>query len=150
MINLVNTPSQKDGFMWLTNLKESLDRKPVAMNFWWSKLGRQVTLRGTARLAPSQVSDKYFSKLSKGQQISCLTCQQSEPIESRQELDKRFAEKWKENQGVSEVPRPQNWGCYCMLPDSIEFYEADDNFMSDRIVYALTKDCLWLPLRIQP
>ena len=109
--------------------------------------GRQIRVEGRVDQVPTEESDAYWATRPRGSQIAASLSRQSEPIESREELDKRFAEV--DAAHPDEIPRPPHWGGYRLLPDVYEFWEHRENRLHDRVRYQ-RKDGGWAIERLQP
>jgi pyridoxamine 5'-phosphate oxidase len=73
---------------------------------------------------------------------------QSEKIASRailEENEKTYLEKFGE-----EIPRPDHWGGYAVMPESIEFWQGRSNRLHDRLLYSLQEDNKWKIERLAP
>jgi pyridoxamine 5'-phosphate oxidase len=127
-----------DGFRFFTNY-ESAKGEQLAANsraaliLYWRELDRQVRIRGTVELLPSEDSDAYFASRPRDSQIAAAISPQSRPIE-REELDRRFGEQAAEL-GDSDPERPEHWGGYLVRPEAIEFWQGRDSRMHDRWRY---------------
>ena len=53
--------------------------------------GRQIRVEGRVEKTPEAVSDAYWATRPRGSQIAASVSNQSEPVESREELERRFA-----------------------------------------------------------
>jgi pyridoxamine 5'-phosphate oxidase len=95
--------------------------------------GRQIRVEGQVEQIPPAESDAYWATRPRGSQIAATVSSQSEPIESREELEERFAELDDSHPG--ELPRPEHWGGYRLVPESYEFWEHRENRLHDRIRY---------------
>jgi pyridoxamine 5'-phosphate oxidase len=51
--------------------------------------------------------------------------------------------------GKGEVPLPDFWGGYRVVPNSIEFWQGRENRLHDRFVYKQSKDS-WSIERLAP
>jgi len=148
-----NTPSSRTvllkgvdehGFFFFTNF-ESRKGNAIALNpavsgvFGWYSMYRQVLIEGRAVHVPDSDSDEYFSSRPHQSQIAALSSNQSRPIGSRAELDQQFESALAKYQD-SEVPRPDYWGGYRIVPTRIEFWKGRSNRMHDRIAFTRTLD----------
>ena len=95
--------------------------------------GRQIRVEGPVERVPSAESDAYWETRPRGSQIAATVSSQSEPIESREALEERFADVDQSHSG--ELPRPAHWGGYRLVPESYEFWEHRENRLHDRIRY---------------
>ena len=95
--------------------------------------GRQIRIEGTVEKVSEAESDAYWATRPRGSQIAASVSRQSEPIDSREALEKAFAELDAANPG--ELPRPAHWGGYRLVPDAYEFWEHRENRLHDRIRY---------------
>jgi pyridoxamine 5'-phosphate oxidase len=109
--------------------------------------GRQVRLEGLVERISDADSDAYWATRPRGSQIAAAISRQSEPIESRERLETRFAEFDADHPG--EIPRPPHWGGYRLLPDVYEFWEHRENRLHDRIRYRREGDN-WVVDRLYP
>ena len=109
--------------------------------------GRQIRVEGRVEKTPEAESDAYWAIRPRGSQISASVSNQSEPVESREELERRFAEFDSEHPG--ELPRPAHWGGFRLIPDAYEFWEHEENRLHDRIRYLRDGEG-WTVERLQP
>jgi pyridoxamine 5'-phosphate oxidase len=109
-----------------------LDQNPrAALVFYWRPLGKQVRVEGRVERVSDGESAAYFATRPRGSQLAAWASQQSRPLESREELERRYAELEREYEG-QEVPRPPHWGGFRLRPDAIEFWEHRENRLHDR------------------
>lgn len=124
------------GFVFFTNLESAKGRQlaaspKAALVFHWSARGRQVRIRGEARPLSAEESDRYFATRSRASRIAAWASAQSRPLDGRETLLRRVAEREAEFAG-REVPRPPFWGGYRLAPAEIEFWTAGEDRLHDR------------------
>src|SRR5207253_2824213 len=85
--------------------EDPLGRVAVALTFWWPLLESQVRVEGRAVKIPSQEADKYFATRPRLSQIGAWASDQSTPLRSREELERRFEEISRKYEGAP-IPRP--------------------------------------------
>ncbi len=112
-----------------------LEQNPrAALVFYWRPLGKQVRVEGPVERVSEGESAAYFATRPRGSQLAAWASQQSQPLESREELERHYAELEREYEG-REVPRPPDWGGFRLRPDAIEFWEHRENRLHDRVRY---------------
>jgi pyridoxamine 5'-phosphate oxidase len=129
----------EDGFFFATNY---LSRKGAALEtnqkvsavFGWYSMFRQVLVEGVAHRVPGAESDDYFHSRPHDSQVAAWSSHQSAPIENRAALDAQFDAALAKFEGT-DVPRPDYWGGYRIVPTRIEFWKGRSNRMHDRIVF---------------
>ena len=73
---------------------------------------------------------------------------QSEEIENYQELENKVVELTKKYEGI-EIPRPENWGGYIVIPNYFEFWQGRSSRLHDRITFS-KEEGNWNIKRINP
>jgi pyridoxamine 5'-phosphate oxidase len=127
------------GFVFYTNYRsrkarELAETKRAALLFFWPAHERQVRIEGTVETVAAEESDAYFAQRPLDSRISVYASRQSEPVESRQALDELFA-RAAQRFPDGQVPRPDWWGGYRVLPDAFEFWQGRVGRLHDRLRY---------------
>lgn len=127
------------GFVFYTNLEsnkgQDLAANPqAAMLFHWKSLRRQVRIEGSVEAVSDEEADAYFASRPRGSQIGAWASEQSRPLEGKWALEKRVAS-FTAKFGVSEVPRPEHWSGFRLVPNRIEFWKDGAFRLHDRFVF---------------
>ncbi|MBX3044426.1 MAG: pyridoxamine 5'-phosphate oxidase [Candidatus Kapabacteria bacterium] len=128
------------GFVFYTNY---LSRKGVeilgnpygSMLFFWDKFERQIRIEGRIEKASKEESEAYFSKRPYTSRLGAWASEQSKPLKSRFTLIRKVAGlmlKYPVN-----VPLPDFWGGYRLIPDEFEFWQGRESRLHDRFKYEL-------------
>jgi pyridoxamine 5'-phosphate oxidase len=141
------------GFVFYTNYeskkaKQIEDNDNVALLFFWRDLGRQVIIRGRAERVSTAQSLKYFATRPRGSQLGAWVSQQSSVITSRQLLEAKY-EEMKRKFRNKEVPLPDFWGGFRVVPQAFEFWQGKSQRLHDRFLYTLDGND-WQIERLQP
>jgi pyridoxamine 5'-phosphate oxidase len=105
----------------------------VSLLFPWHPLHRQVIVEGTAERLSREESAAYFRTRPHGSQLGAWASEHQSAVVGREELESRYAElarRWPD-----EVPLPDFWGGYRVVPTSVEFWQGRPNRMHDRLRY---------------
>lgn len=127
-----------DCFTFFTNYTsrkaQDIHSQPnVSLLFPWFPMERQVSVTGVAEKIAREESEEYFSSRPWESQIGAWASKQSQPLGSRAELEDRWsaaAAKWPQG---TQVPMPDYWGGYNVIPDSIEFWQGRYSRLHDRL-----------------
>jgi len=141
------------GFVFFTNYgskkSQQIKVKPqAALLFPWLNLERQVKIIGKVEKISTLESIKYFASRPKDSQLGAWASQQSVTIASRSLLISQF-ESMKNKFSKGEVPLPDFWGGYRVIPDSIEFWQGRESRLHDRFIYQRS-DNDWSISRLSP
>ncbi len=143
------------GFVFYTNYESRKARDiecaaKAALCFWWGTLERQIRIEGRVELVSKEESDVYFHSRPRGSQIGAIASRQSAVINAYQELRDQFAaieDKYKDSE---TIPRPEFWGGYRVIPDTIEFWQGRPNRLHDRLRYNRETNGDWKVERLSP
>ena len=143
----------ENGFVFYTNYtsrksKEIIDNPHVALNFFWDALERQVRIEGKIEKIDSKISDEYFSSRSRLSQLGAHASEQSQVIQSYDVITNKLEELEKEFDG-KEIPRPNHWGGFIIVPESIEFWQGHEGRIHDRLKFYKV-DQQWKINRLSP
>ena len=119
-----------------------------ALLVYWYALGRQVRAEGRVERVSAEESDAIFLARPRASRISALASRQSEPLASRDELEGRVRELESELEG-KEVERPDFWGGYRLVPETVEFWQHRANRLHIRFVYRRS-EAGWEIQELQP
>ncbi|HYD17900.1 MAG TPA: pyridoxamine 5'-phosphate oxidase [Patescibacteria group bacterium] len=141
------------GFRFYTNLEsrksgELLHNPKAAMVFHWKTMRRQVRVEGTVSQTPAWAVDAYFKTRHVLSRLGAWASRQSQPLESREELEgrvKEYAQKFK----GQDIPRPPHWGGFILKPARIEFWQEGEGRLHDRFVFSRNGDG-WDLTRLNP
>ena len=117
--------------------------------FPWYAMGRQVTAEGSVQVMSQAASEPYVRSRSRGSQIGAWASRQSQVISSRAELDRRLAELEQRWPPPADIPMPDFWGGYLLVPDTVEFWQSGTDRLHDRLRYRRDSDG-WMVERLCP
>lgn len=132
------------GFVFYTNLESRKARQlrenpHAALLLPWLLLERQVVITGPVERLSVADTVKYFVTRPRDSQIAAWASKQSSPLSSRKVLELEW-EAFKRKFSAGEVPLPDFWGGYRVIPESIEFWQGGANRLHDRILYSRAGD----------
>ena len=134
---------------YVSRKASELDSNPrAALLFYWDPLGRQVRIEGTVERVAENESDAYFATRPRGAQLAATASKQSSVLANRDEIDRRVAE-LDHDYTAREVPRPEHWGGYRLVPDTYEFWQHREDRLHDRLRYRCA-DGSWAIERLSP
>lgn len=128
---------------------QELDANPVAAAvFYWPGNERQVRAEGRVERVSREESAAYFRTRPRGSQLAAWLSRQSTVIAGREVLDRGLAEMNAAYPG--EVPLPDFWGGYRLVPEVVEFWQGGLYRLHDRLRYRRGADGAWLRERLAP
>jgi len=141
------------GFVFFTNYgskkSQQIEAKPqAALLFPWLDLERQVKIFGGVEKITTLESIKYFTSRPKDSQLGAWASQQSAIISSRSILISQF-ESMKNKFSKGDIPLPDFWGGYRVIPESIEFWQGRESRLHDRFIYQRLENS-WSISRLSP
>ena len=143
----------ENGFVFYTDYRSrkgrELDANPrAALCFFWQALERQVRITGDVQRVSREESRAYFESRPVGSRIGATASVQSSTLAAREELEKRAA-RLEAEFADGNVPLPDHWGGYRVIPVSIEFWQGRSSRLHDRILYSRTDEG-WAISRLSP
>ena len=141
------------GFVFYTNLgsrkvADIISNPQVSLQFPWLQLDRQVIVGGKAEPLSDNENSDYFKSRPISSQLAAWASEQSSPIASREVLEAQFnAVQQRFESG--EVPLPEFWGGYRIVPREFEFWQGGENRLHDRFSFQRDGDS-WIISRLSP
>jgi pyridoxamine 5'-phosphate oxidase len=143
-----------NGFVFFTNYESRKGREltanpRAALLFHWTLLGRQVRAEGPVQRVTLEETAAYVHTRPRGSQLSALASPQSRPLPNRAWLEERVAQ-LTERYASQELPLPEAWGGFRLVPERIEFWQHRENRLHDRFLYTQEPDGGWRRERLAP
>lgn len=124
----------------------------VALTFWHKELERQIRIEGRAERMTEAESQAYYSSRPRGSQLGAWASHQSQPVESREELEHEVedvSERFKDLPD-DKIPIPPFWGGLKVTPETYEFWQGRPSRIHDRIQYVRDESGAWNRRRLSP
>jgi pyridoxamine 5'-phosphate oxidase len=143
----------ESGFVFFTNYNSrkgiQLASNPHgALLFYWPEFARQVRVEGITEKISTQESDDYFASRPVESRLSAWASEQSAVIPDRDFLRKKF-DFFRNMFYEKEIPRPENWGGFRLIPDWFEFWQEGEYRLHDRLTYSRSSGT-WIIKRLAP
>jgi pyridoxamine 5'-phosphate oxidase len=141
------------GFTFYSNSQSDkgveLAQRPVAaLTFHWKSLRRQVRVRGRVEPVTVEEADAYFASRARESRIGAWASDQSRPLDTRDTLEVAVARETARFEGA-EVPRPEHWTGWRVVPQSVEFWRDRPFRLHDRLRFTRDGDA-WTRQRLWP
>ncbi|MEM1380167.1 MAG: pyridoxamine 5'-phosphate oxidase [Pseudomonadota bacterium] len=141
------------GFSFYTNMESAkgvqLRENPaVALLFHWKSIRRQVRVRGVAEPLSDEEADAYFATRDRGSRIGAWASQQSREMNDPEILATRTAD-YEDLFAERDVPRPDFWRGFKVIPNTIEFWVNRPFRLHDRKLFSRTGEG-WSTAQLYP
>ena len=127
------------GFVFFTNYgsrkaRQIAENPRASLLLPWVSLARQIEIEGRVEKISTNESLAYFLSRPFLSQLGAWVSDQSTVISSRQILTAKF-EELKSRFTEGEVPKPEGWGGFRVIPETIEFWQGGASRLHDRFLY---------------
>lgn len=141
------------GFVFYTDFRsrkgrELADNPHASLCFFWAELERQVRINGAVQRVSRAESDAYFQSRPLPSRVGAWTSHQSMILADRSVLEQqlvanetRFAD--------GQVPLPEHWGGFRVVPEELEFWQGRESRLHDRIQFRREAGA-WVKRRLSP
>lgn len=144
-----------EGVIFVTNIHsfkaKNLQENPyAAASFYLPNEQRQISLQGKVQLLSKEKAKEYFYKRSRSSQIASYISLQGEKIADKDVLIAKYKEIEKKYEG-KEIPVPDSWGVYLLVPSSVAFWQAGAKLLHDNILFVFDENTKqWSSSRLAP
>jgi pyridoxamine 5'-phosphate oxidase len=140
------------GFVFYTNVgsrkAQHLAANPwAALAFPWFPMERQVLVTGQVERVSRDETLTYWRTRPRESQLGAWASPQSTVVESRAVLEERLREVSQRYPG--DVPLPDFWGGYRVVPETVEFWQGRVGRLHDRFRYRRLNE-EWVRERLAP
>jgi len=142
----------ESGFVFYSNYLsrkgQEIDTNPYgSLLFFWDKFERQIRIQGKIHKISPEESKAYFDTRPYTSRIGAWASEQSKPLKSRFTLIRKVI-------GLMmkypiDVPLPDFWGGYKLVPEEFEFWQGRESRLHDRFHFKHIND-KWEIVRLSP
>lgn len=118
----------------------------ISALIYWSSINVQIRMRAKIKKTPTKFNNEYFSFRSLEKNALAISSEQSKPINSFMEIQKKY-NKSLMNDDLTKCP--DYWGGYSFMPYEIEFWKGDKFRLNKRDLYKKNKNA-WDHFILQP
>jgi pyridoxamine 5'-phosphate oxidase len=123
--------------------------RAAAVLHWLVPTHRQVRVAGPVERVSEAEADQYWSTRAPAVRLSAAASHQSRVVASRAVLEMQVQDRLRRHPGAADVPRPQRWGGFRVLPTRVEFWQESPDGLHDRIRYR-REGGGWMTERLSP
>jgi pyridoxamine 5'-phosphate oxidase len=123
--------------------------RAAAVLHWLVPAHRQVRVTGPVEPVSEDEADQYWRTRAPAVRLSAAAWHQSRVVASRAVLHRQVEDEVRRHVGGADVPRPQRWGGFRVLPSRVEFWQESPDGLHDRIRYRREGDG-WMIERLSP
>ncbi len=129
---------------------QDLSKNPyAAMAFYWHKTGRQVRISGKVEEMNREMVEDYCSKRPRLSQVATYVSKQGQKLKSKNELIESFNQCLESFEGKN-IPTPNHWTGYSVIPHEIEFFIYGEHRLNDRFLFEKKESESWEISRLAP
>jgi pyridoxamine 5'-phosphate oxidase len=121
----------------------------AAVLHWLVPAHRQVRVAGPVEEVSEDEVDEYWNARAPAVRRSAAASRQSRVIASRTVLETQVRDILRQHPDGTDIPRPQRWGGFLVLPSRVEFWQESPDGLHDRIRYR-REDLGWAIERLSP
>jgi len=123
--------------------------RAAAVLHWLVPAHRQVRVAGPVERVSEDEADQYWGTRAPTVRLSAAASHQSRVVASRAVLEMQVRDRLRHHPGGADVPRPQRWGGFRVLPFRVEFWQESPDGLHDRIRYR-REGGGWMTERLSP
>jgi len=121
----------------------------AAVLHWLVPAHRQVRAAGPVEPVLEAEADEYWNGRARGARLSAAASRQSRVVASRTDLETQAESIRQRYPDGVDIPRPERWGGFALVPSLVEFWQESPDGLHDRIRYRRHGDG-WITERLSP
>lgn len=136
------------GFKFHTNAESrkgtDMEGNPFAsLCLYWKSTRKQIRIEGCVEIVDDGEANEYFDSRNIEKQIGAWASKQTRPYKSKEDLANSIKKYEGEFAGADNIPRPDYWKGYRVVPERIEFWIAHKDRLHTRFEFTWRDDEGW-------